>query len=334
MRKILMLLLQYIIFLGLGIFLIWFTTKNLTPDELKNMKTALKNARYIWILPVVIILLSSHYSRALRWRILMKPLGIVPSTANTFFAVMIGYFFNLLVPRLGEVMKCTLLAKYEKVPVDKLIGTMVAERAVDLITLFLIIFITLITQFNTIGGFTMELVHTFFKGKTGQFDGTKIILLIGFSCILIIVLRFIFFRFADVKIIKVLASTFKRVIEGITSIKNVENKPAFIFHSIYIWTMYLMSLRIGFFAMETVAHLDISPAFSILSIGSLAMIVTQGGIGAYQLSVQKCLELYGILNTDGLAFGWLLWLAQTLLMLFMGIICLILMPLYNNKKVI
>jgi uncharacterized protein (TIRG00374 family) len=333
MKKILLLLLQYFIFLGLGIFLIWFTTKNLTPDEINNMKTALKNARYIWILPVVIILLSSHYSRALRWKILMKPLGIVPSTTNTFFSVMIGYFFNLLVPRLGEVMKCTLLAKYEKAPVDKLIGTMVAERAIDLLTLFLIIFITLITQFNTIGGFTLDLFHTFLMGKSGHFDGTKIIFVITFIGVMIIVLRLIFFRFAEVKIMKVLTSTLKRVIEGVTSIKNVENKPAFIFHSIYIWTMYLMSLRIGFYAMETVAHLDISPAFSILSIGSLAMIVTQGGIGAYQLSVQKCLELYGILNTDGLAFGWLLWLAQTLLMLITGIICLILMPLYNSKKI-
>lgn len=332
MKKLLLLLLQYVIFLGSGIFLIWFTTRNLTPDEIISMKNALKNANYIWILPVILVLLISHYSRALRWKILMKPIGINPSISNTFFSVMIGYFFNLLVPRLGEVMKCTLLAKYEKTPVDKLIGTMVAERAVDLLTLLLIIFITVISQFNTIGGFALDLIQTFLNSKSGNFDVIKILIFVTSIVLFFFIIRFIFFRFSEVKIISSIKNTFQRILEGVTSIKNVENKPAFIFHSIFIWGLYLLSIRIGFYAMDPVAHLGMSPALSILSIGSLAMIVTQGGIGAYQLAVQNCLELYNIANIDGLAFGWLIWLAQTIMVLVTGLICLLLLPIYNNKK--
>jgi len=332
MKKFLFLLFQYLVFLGSGIFLIWFTTKNLTPSEIANMQNALKNANYIWVLPIVLILLLSHYCRALRWKLLLKPIGIVPSTTNTFFSVMIGYFFNLLVPRLGEVMKCTVLSKYEKTPVDKLIGTIVAERAVDLITLIIIIFLTVISQYSTIGAFALDLLQNFFNSKSGSFDVMKILIFISSLILFIFIIRFVFFRFAEVKLISTIKSTFKRILEGVTSIKNVENKPAFIFHSIFIWGLYLLSIRIGFYAMTPVAHLGMPPALSILSVGSLAMIVTQGGIGAYQLAVQNCLELYKILSADGLAFGWLIWLSQTIMVLTSGLICLILLPLYNNKK--
>jgi hypothetical protein len=95
--------------------------------------------------------------------------------------------------------------------------------------------------------------------------------------------------------------------------------------------MYLMSIRLGFYAMESVSHLGIKPSFTILSFGSLAMIVTQGGIGAYQLAVQKTLLLYDVSEVAGLAYGWLLWLVQTVMVLGVGLICLILLPIYNRK---
>jgi uncharacterized protein (TIRG00374 family) len=153
MRKIIINVLQYVFFLGLGIFLIWYTTRHLSSEEISMMKASLKNAHYILVIPAMLLLLAAHYSRALRWKILMEPLGFQPTTTNTFIAVMLSYFFNLLVPRLGEVMKCTILARYEKTPVDKLIGTMVAERAFDVICLLLVFFITIVLQINLVGDF-------------------------------------------------------------------------------------------------------------------------------------------------------------------------------------
>jgi hypothetical protein len=96
--------------------------------------------------------------------------------------------------------------------------------------------------------------------------------------------------------------------------------------------MYLMSIRVGFYAMDAVSTLGIRPSFTILSFGSIAGIITQGGIGAYQLAVQKTLLLYDINEVDGLAFGWLLWLAQTLMVLGIGFLCLVILPLVNRKK--
>ena len=133
MNKKLRTAIQYVFFLGLGIFLLWWSAKDLTPDQRAELKHSLAHSKYIFVIPAMFLLLLGHYSRALRWKILMEPLGYNPSTINTFFAVMTGYLFNLFVPRLGEVMKCTILGKYENVPADKLVGTIVAERAFDVI---------------------------------------------------------------------------------------------------------------------------------------------------------------------------------------------------------
>jgi glycosyltransferase 2 family protein len=119
---------------------------------------------------------------------------------------------------------------------------------------------------------------------------------------------------------------------GLTSVRFVKRKWAFIFHTVFIWSMYLLSIRLGFYAMESVSHLGMRPSFTILSFGSLAMIITQGGIGAYQLAVQKTLTLYGIAEVDGLAYGWLLWAVQTLMVLVVGLVCLLLLPIFNRQK--
>ena len=332
MRKIIINVFQYVFFLGLGLFLIWYTTRHLSPEEIGLMKASLKNAHYLLVLPAMLILLAAHYSRALRWKILMEPLGIRPSTTNTFIAVMLSYFFNLLVPRLGEVMKCTILARYEKTPVDKLIGTMVAERAFDVICLLLVIFITIILQINILGDYASTELRKLFMNSTGNFKLGKLLLFIAIVTAVILAVRFILHRFRHIIIIDRIRSIIRGIWEGLTSVKYVKRKTAFFLHTIFIWAMYLMSIRIGFYAMDAVSGLGMGPAFTILSFGSLGTIATQGGIGAYQLAVQKSLSLYNINEVVGLAFGWLLWLVQTLMLLVVGFLCLIILPLVNRKK--
>ena len=331
MNKRLSLLLQYALFLGLGIFLIWWSVRNLTDDEVSQLKGSLRQARYLLILPAMVMLLLSHYSRALRWRMLMEPLGLRPRVVNTFLAVMLGYFFNLLVPRMGEVMKCTLLARYEKTPVDRLIGTMVAERALDVVCLLAVIALTFLLQTDLAGDVIQtELgrVGEGFRGL-GGLPGVLIGLaaLAGAGWLLLHLLK----RFSHIGWIAKVKGLLRGVWEGLTSIRNIRNKTAFILHTFFIWAMYLASIYVGFQAMEPVSHLGIEPSLTILSVGSLAMIVTQGGIGAYQIAVQKSLGLYGIGAVDGLAFGWLLWSFQTVLMLVAGLVCLILLPIVNRK---
>jgi glycosyltransferase 2 family protein len=332
MRKIIINVFQYVFFFGLGIFLIWYTTRHLTPEEISMMKSSLKNTHYLLVLPAMLFLLAAHYSRALRWKILMEPMGFQPSSTNTFIAVMLSYFFNLLVPRLGEVMKCTILARYEKTPVDKLIGTMVAERAFDVICLLMIIFLTLVLQINIVGDYTSRELRKLFMNSAGNFQLNKLLLVIAILAAVIFLFRFILHRFRHIIIIDKIRSIIRGIWEGLTSVIFVKRKAAFFFHTIFIWTMYLMSIRLGFYAMDAVSELGIRSSFTILSFGSLAMIVTQGGIGAYQLAVQKTLLLYDISEVNGLAFGWLLWLVQTIMVLGVGFLCLIILPLVNRKN--
>lgn len=328
MRKTITSVIQYVFFLGLGLFLLWYTTRDLTEEEVSAMKDSLRNADYLLVLPAMLMLLASHYSRAMRWKILMEPLGFQPSSVNTFFAVMLGYFFNLLVPRLGEIMKCTLLARYEKTPVDKLIGTMVAERAFDVICLIVVIFITIVLQIDIVGEYASIELRKLFSGKM-DFGRLAVLAAVGIAGLLTI--RFIIHRFGHISVIGKVRNIIKGVWEGLTSVRFVKHKLAFFFHTVFIWAMYLLSIRIGFYAMEPVSHLGIEPSFTILSFGSIAMIVTQGGIGAYQLAVQKTLVLYNISEVAGLAYGWLLWLVQTVMVLGVGLLCLILLPIFNRK---
>lgn len=332
MKKILSVITQYVVFLGLGIFLIWWTTKNLTPDEINALKDSLRGAHYLLVIPAMIMLLLSHYSRALRWKILMEPLHIRPTTANTFFAVMLGYFFNLLVPRLGEVMKCTTLARYEKAPVDKVIGTMVAERAIDFICLVLVVVLTVLVQTDLAGPYLIGELKKMYAAREGGIRYTGVLVTLAAMVAVFFLLRWVFSRFSHLALIARIRAMVLGVWQGLTSVRHVRRKWAFIGHTLFIWAMYLMSIRLGFLAMDSVAHLGIRPSLTILCTGSLAMIVTQGGIGAYQLAVQKSLALYGINDVDGLAYGWLLWAVQTIMVLVAGIICLLILPIYNRKK--
>src|SRR6266436_2947326 len=158
MKKRIFTILQYLLFLGLGIFLAWWSLKGLDHEKRTEIKNAFNHARYWLIIPVFAILILSHLVRAVRWKLLINPLGYHPRTENTFFAVMIGYLTNQAVPRLGEVLKCTLLARYEKVPADKLIGTIILERIIDAITLLIIFAITLAIQ----PGLYTDLINAFF----------------------------------------------------------------------------------------------------------------------------------------------------------------------------
>jgi uncharacterized membrane protein YbhN (UPF0104 family) len=332
MKRYLSVILQYVVFLGLGVFLIWWTTRKLTDEEIRRLKDALIRAHYVLVLPAILMLLLSHYSRALRWRILMEPLGIKPGKANTFFAVMLGYFFNLLVPRLGEVMKCTTLARYEKTPVDRVIGTMVAERAIDFLCLIVVIGLTILLQADLAGPFVQQEFRKTFAGSTGPEGYLR---LFGFLAILVGVVffvRWLFRRFPEQKLIRGIRNMAIGIWQGLTSIRYVRQKKAFILHTIFIWSMYLMSIRLGFLAMNEVQHLGIRPSMTILSTGSLAMIATQGGIGAYQYAVEKSLGIYGIDAVAGLAYGWLLWAVQTIMVLVVGLLCLVLLPYYNRNK--
>ncbi|MER3464004.1 MAG: hypothetical protein C4329_05885 [Chitinophagaceae bacterium] len=332
MKKTFVTIFQYIFFFGLGVLFVWLTVRHINHSQWEQIKASIRNARHWLILPAVITLLSSHYLRALRWRILMEPLGFHPTKFNTWAAVMIGYLVNAGVPRLGEVVKCTLLAKYEKVRADKLVGTIVMERAVDIVGLVMVFAIALFLQGHIFGEFLWGLFGDFFKDKTGHTSYTKMILFFASLILFLVILYYILKRFGHIDAVAKVKKVVKGIWHGLSSIRLIKHKGWFLFHSVMIWILYLASTTMGIYALRETAHLGLMGGLTTLAIGSVGMIITPGGIGAYPLLVAKLMELYGLdFATTGTALGWLLWSVQTLIILIGGVIFSGLFT-YHNKK--
>jgi uncharacterized protein (TIRG00374 family) len=332
MNKHLRTILQYGFFLGLGIFLAWWSIKDLTADNRSQIRAALKTARYWLIIPVFAILFLSHFIRALRWRLLIQSLGYKPSKINALFAVLIGYLTNQAVPRLGEVVKCTMLARYEKIPADKLIGTIILERIIDAITLLIIFGITLVIQPDIYSQLT-EAIFNPKKDPAHKTISSSLVLLIVVAIIVIVI---VIWMIKKKKNFKDLGALFKRIgqriWQGISAIKHLKKRKQFIVFTIILWTLYLSGGYLGFMALQETHAYGIREAFTVLSAGSIGMIATPGGIGAYAYLLQQTMILYGLNEGIALAFGWILWLAQTAVILIGGLISFVAMPYYNKQK--
>jgi len=335
MKKKLFTILQYVVFLGLGIFLAWWSLKDLNSEEKDQIKIALSHARYWLIIPVFAILFISHLVRAVRWKLLINSLGYQPRTDNAFFAVMIGYLTNLAIPRLGEILKCTMLARYEKIPADKLIGTIILERIIDALCLLIVFAITLAIQ----PGIYTDLINAFFHHSPQQAPSKKIPgFLIGGIVIAIIVIGLLLWMVIRKKTISDVVALFKRigksVWQGISAIQHLKRRGLFLFYTLLLWCGYFLSTYVGLFALQETQHYGAKESFSVLSAGSIGVIIpTPGGIGVYALLIQKTMELYGLDAGIALAFGWILWLVQTFAILIGGIFSFVAIPYVNKSKI-
>lgn len=332
-RKLLATTLQYLFFAALAAFFVWLSLKDMDSQKWMQLKSALHRADYWLLVPVLLLLLASHYLRALRWRQLIEPMGYKPKKMNAFLGVMIGYFVNLGAPRLGEVVKCTILARYEKIPADKLVGTIVAERAFDVICLLAVFGLTLIFQFDVIQSLAATYIYPHFRNANGETSYMKIVYLAAGGLLFLLLLKVIFSRFAHINIIQKVEGIFINIWHGLTSVKDLKNKPLFIVYSIGIWGLYLMSTWFGFFAIKETSGLSIVDALSVLAMGSIGMIVSPGGIGAYALLVQETVAFYHVPSQPyGQALGWLLWFGQFLSFIIFGVASFILLPRINKKS--
>ncbi|HTN45919.1 MAG TPA: lysylphosphatidylglycerol synthase transmembrane domain-containing protein [Flavipsychrobacter sp.] len=324
-KKTLLTVLQYVFFFGLGALLIKWQYGKLTSDDKEQIMVAFQQVRErIWLIaPVIVVGFLSHLFRALRWKILLEPVNLKPHTTNVTFAVLIGYLVNLLVPRMGEVARCSVLAKYEKEPVDKIVGTIVAERSFDLVCLVFVSLLTYILQ--------MKVANEYVRSQLSQmnFSGSSLAI-VGFLTILFVALLvFIYRRSKKTKVGKILTG----LGEGVMSIFKMKKRALFLFYTVMIWMCYLSLIVFGFKAIEATEHLGGLAALSVLVFGSLGMIVTPGGIGAYPIAVQGVLmNVYAINKNFALAFGWVSWMAQTAIVLMLGLLSLLLLPIFNARQ--
>jgi len=334
MKKSFITALQYSFFLGLGLLFVWLSVKDIHQEQWLQIQSALSRARHWLIVPALVLILVAHYSRALRWKILMEPLGYNPSNFNVFASVMIGYLVNAGVPRLGEVVKCSILAKYERVRVDKLVGTIVMERAVDVVCLLLVFLAAFVFEGDVIAAPIKARFSSFFQDQTGNTSIQKLALLLFAVIAFLFIVYFGLKRFGHINAVAKIKGVLAGILHGLGSIGSIRHKGKFLFHSVLIWVLYLAGTTMGIYALQETSVMGIGGGLTTLALGSVGMIVAPGGIGAYAWIVAKVVGWYGLDEvTIGNALGWLLWSVQTLVILLGGVICFALLGYLNKKKV-
>ena len=335
MKAKFIIVLKYLFFLLLGGFFVWLSVRHLDHDNWEQIKHAVIRGRKWVILPVILFLLVAHYSRAIRWKLLMEPLGYKPSNFNVFATVMIGYLVNAGAPRLGEVFKCTLLARYEKFKMDKLIGTILIERAVDLVCLIIVFILAIILQGDIFGQMMKDIFKDFLYDNRGNLSTKKLSIALGSFILFLLIFYWVLKRFGHIDIIARIKRSIKNILHGLSSINNLEHKGWFIFHSALIWTMYWLASTAGLYALRETQYLGFSGGLAALVVGTIGIILTPGGIGAYPALIAQLLGLYGLNpDTTGNASGWLMWAAQTAIILIGGMVCFVTISRYNKKRAI
>jgi len=331
MRKRLFSILQYVLFLGGGLFLVWWQLREMTAEETAEFYNAFNRANYWLIIPIVFMSLLSHLSRSMRWKLLMEQLGYHPKLKNVFAVTIIGYLANAAVPRLGEILKCTFLSRYEKLKVDKLVGTILVERTFDVICYLIFIGITILIQLDKVGGFVKKQFSSFGE-STSMPVWAKLLIVVASITLFFLLLKLLFRRFPQNKILIKIRNFFAGIGEGFKTILGLKKRKLFLAHTFFIWAMYLLQIYIGFHAIEDTSHLGIKAACSVLALATLAMIITPGGIGSFPLFVMQTLLIYDISKADGQAFGWLIWGVSSSIVIVAGVISLSILPYINRKK--
>jgi len=328
-------IIRFTIFLSIGIFFIWIFLRNLTPEQKHEIVLSMGNANYWWILLAIPLGVLSHYIRAIRWKMLIETMGYKPRNSNMFFAVMMGYFANLALPRLGEVSRCSILAKYENVPFNKSFGTVITERALDMIIFLFLFFLNLALQADRLSGYIDERIYKPLQAKLHlniDLSGSLTILALAFF--ILCGVAFLIFRKQIVsnKFYLKIKNMILGFVEGMKSLIKVRNLWLFAFYTFAIWTLYLLMAYIVFFSIPDSSTMGLDAGLAVLVFGSIGIMVVQGGIGIYPAIVAETLVLYGVASAQGYALGWLIWSSQNLTIVLLGIISLILLPILNNRK--
>jgi len=302
--------------LALGGFLVWYSLSGI---DMKKMLNYIKTANYWWIALGVLFGILSHLSRAYRWKFLLEPMGYKPRFGNSTMAVFIAYLVNLALPRAGEISRASVMTTYENIPFEKGFGTIVAERIADLIMMLSIICITLLVQFE----FIYELL-------TKNFSPLKIGILI--ICLIIGFLIFSNYLRKSTKGFGLKIKNFVNgLLEGVTSIFKMKNKWAFIFHTVFIWIMYVAMFWVTIPAIENF-NVPMSAVLVGFIAGGFSMAATNGGIGLYPVAVAGAFALFNIDENPSKAFGWIMWISQTAMVVILGGLSFLFLPIFNNQK--
>lgn len=312
---------KYLLFLLIGIGLLYLAFKD---ANIPRMWEELKKARYSWVILTMFIGYFTFVSRGYRWLILLEAMGYRAKASHSVHSVNVGYLVNLALPRLGELTRCTALHRVEKVPIGKLFGTILVERAIDVVILFLLLILTLFANLDTFGGFFYDVFGSRFQG-TSDLIGTLLLFFVPLALLLGFLIRFrrklmryrFFFKFF---------SFYRSIAHGFRTVFTMERKGAFLLHTLFIWVMYFLMTYLCFFSFESTRDLGPDKGLFIMTAGGMGMAApTQGGIGAYHWMVKEALQVVGVNEDMGLAFATVVHSSQVLMIILTGSLALFLL---------
>ena len=326
-------LIQFVILLSIGILLVWLSLKQVAPQK-DNIINAFAHANYFWIAVSISISVFSHFLRAYRWNYLLKPVGQKINLLNATCDVFIGYLANYGIPRMGELTRCTLAAKYDKVPFEVALGTVITERIIDFLLFLVIFFITLAVQFSELIGLANAYVFDKARLKISQMSHDPLKIGVFVFLLLVVGAAFLFLRKKLSGILKgKFGGIIKGMAEGIGSVRKMESPFQFVLLSLLIWICYFYSLYFCFFALEGTSKLGMEECLTLLLLGTFGVIFSPGGLGAYPLILYGILvNTYHIDEVSSFALPWLSWTSQFVLIVVLGVLSLIVLPLYNRNK--
>lgn len=305
----------------LGAFFIFYSLHNFSPEERHNLFQNILKVNPLWVIISVLGGILSHLSRAYRWRLLLKPLGYDVSLSTAFMAIMGGYLANLGIPRSGEILRGALVASHEKAPFEKVFGTIITERAIDVIVVLLLLTLTLFLHATELFTFLDQYhINPWFS-----LLGILALILLGVVFLILI-------KKSKMALFSKIRGFISGLLEGIKSVFKIKNRAAFIFHTFFIWGMYFLTFYLLKFAFSGMEIIDISAMLVAFMAGSFAVSITNGGIGIYPIAVGAALYLFGLEKEIGEAFGWVDWGTQTVLSIIVGGASLILLPILGRRK--
>lgn len=235
-------------------------------------------------------------------------------------AVFITYLANYGIPRSGEVLRAAVLTNYERVPFEKAFGTIVAERVADFCVLLLIVALTLIIQFD----FIYTILEASFQPKR--------ILIAAVLGVVFMGLVILYLKKSQSKFAIKIKTFLRGLLEGILSIFKMKHKWAFIFHTLFIWVMYVLMFYVTTLAVQDLNGISIGALLIAFIAGSFTIAATNGGIFVYPLAIAAAFSLFDIPEIPSIAFGWIIWSSQTIMIIILGSLSFLLLPIYNRIK--
>lgn len=315
MRRFLRNSLQFLLFLAIALLLLWVAFRDMPAESLLE---GFRASNGLLISLAICVAFFSYLFRAFRWQLLIRPLGHTPKVSHLFYSVMVGYLANFLFPRLGEVARCGVLSRKSAIPVDKLIGTVIVERVVDMASLLLITLIYATVRFEFLLGF--------FEKTGDYFDmpGNNFLVALLFGVLLMALGGWVMYRLLKKYFPK---GTFRDRISkwmqgvtlGLRSLMDLRQRGAFLLFTLLIWMAYFGMTYLLFLAIPATSHLTPADTFFILVIGSFAFVIpAQGGIGSFHLMISLGLTILGVSRADGLVYATLSHSVQSLFAVLLG----------------